>query len=258
MGPGEARRVRVMLAGRRSHERRSAVGDSRSVTWAGPRASIQNVLTRRQVLLTGLAFSMEAFAAREFWNQRMPSDWTDVEIRQLLTKSPWAKEASITDTGVRGPLSSGRAAGGGGRRGGRGGGTQSPTPPNTVELVKWRGSVRWESALPVRTALHSGTPGETPAEYILNVFGDVPSGETDSALIDNTKLEHKGDQIKLTRVEPAPKNDLSPGGTLFYFSRLLALQVEDKEVTFSTKLGPLEVKCKFTLKDMLYRGKLEL
>jgi hypothetical protein len=29
-------------------------------------------------------------------------------------------------------------------------------------------------------------------------------------------------------------------------------------VTFVTKLGPIDVKCKFTVKDMMYRGKLEL
>jgi hypothetical protein len=77
-------------------------------------------------------------------------------------------------------------------------------------------------------------------------------------LKDHTKLEHNGDSIKLNRVEPAPKNGLSPDGTLFYFSRLLALRPEDRDVSFSTKLGPLEIKCKFALKDMFYRGKLEL
>ena len=29
-------------------------------------------------------------------------------------------------------------------------------------------------------------------------------------------------------------------------------------VTFVTKIGPLEVKCNFTLGDMIYRGILEL
>lgn len=87
--------------------------------------------------------------------------------------------------------------------------------------------------------------------------GVDPDSNTD-ILKANTTLEHKGDEIKLNKVEPAPKNDLSADGTLFYFSRLLALRVEDREVTFATKLGPLDIKCKFALKDMLYRGKLEL
>jgi hypothetical protein len=43
-----------------------------------------------------------------------------------------------------------------------------------------------------------------------------------------------------------------------YFSRVLPLTLEDKQVTFLTKVGPLEVKCKFTLRDMMNRGSLEL
>ena len=51
---------------------------------------------------------------------------------------------------------------------------------------------------------------------------------------------------------------LVPGGTLFYFSRVLPLSLDDRQVTFVTKMGPLEVKCKFILREMLYRGALEL
>jgi hypothetical protein len=62
----------------------------------------------------------------------------------------------------------------------------------------------------------------------------------------------------LSRIAVLPKRDVSLAGTLFYFSRGLALRPEDKNVTFSTKLGPIDVKCRFTLKDMMYRGNLEL
>jgi len=62
----------------------------------------------------------------------------------------------------------------------------------------------------------------------------------------------------LSKVAVSPKTPLSLAGTLFYFSRGLALRLEDKQATFSTKLGPIDVKCKFTLKDMLYKGSLEL
>ena len=98
--------------------------------------------------------------------------------------------------------------------------------------------------------------------YILNMLGDVPSVGTDAdglqALKSVTKLEHKGDEIHLSRVAVSPRMDISLAGTLFYFSRDLALRLEDKVATFSTKLGPIDLKCKFTLKDMMYRGKLEL
>jgi hypothetical protein len=228
------------------------------------------VMTRRQAILTGLGFPSvlavipaTAFASKEFWNGKMPSDWTDAEIHQLLNQSPWAKEGSISDTAQRGSLGSTAAGGGGGggRRRGRGAPGSSDARTNTGPLVKWKATVRWESALPVREALHRGAPGELPEDYILNVFGEVPGVDPDASdaiLKDNTTLEHKGDQIKLNRVEPAPKNSVSEDGTLFYFSRRLALRLEDQEVTFTTRLGPLKVKCKFALKDMLYRGSLEL
>ena len=45
-------------------------------------------------------------------------------------------------------------------------------------------------------------------------------------------------------------------GTLFYFPR--SEPIKDGQVTFDTKMGPIEVKCRFTVKEMMYRGKLEL
>jgi len=228
-----------------------------------------SVITRRQAILTGLGFPnllavASAFASKEFWNEKMPSDWTDAEIHQLLNQSPWAKEGSISDTTQRGSLGPTAAGGGGGERSRAKSLSTTPKgdrPVNVGPQVTWKAMVRWESALPIREALNRGAPGKLPEDYILNVFGEVPGVDPDSGyaiLKDNTTLEHKGDQIKLNRVELAPGNSLSEAGTLFYFSRLLALKPEDKEVTFTTKLGPLKVKCKFTLKDMLYRGNLEL
>jgi hypothetical protein len=231
-----------------------------------------SVITRRQAILTGLGFPSllvvvpaAAFAPKEFWNEKMPSDWTDAEIHQLLNQSPWAKEGSISDTTSRGTLGSTAAgaggSGGGGRRAARSTSTTRGSTPIAGLQVTWKATVRWESALPVREALRRGAPGELPEDYILNVYGEVPGVDPDSGLEilkDNTTLEHKGDQIKLNRIELAPGNNVTEAGTLFYFSRLLALKLENKEAIFTTKLGPLKVKCKFTLKDMLYRGNLEL
>jgi hypothetical protein len=231
-----------------------------------------SVITRRQAILTGLGFPSllrvvpaTAFASKNFWNEKKPSDWTDAEIHQLLNQSPWAKEGSISDTTQRGSLGSGEAGNDAGvavgRRTARSTGSTRTDTPGTGPQLTWKATVRWESALPVREALHRGAPGELPGDYILNVFGEVPAADPDSGfaiLKDNTTLEHKGDRIKLNRIELAPGNNVSEAGTLFYFSRLLALKLEDKEAIFTTKLGPLKVKCKFALKDMLYRGNLEL
>jgi hypothetical protein len=45
---------------------------------------------------------------------------------------------------------------------------------------------------------------------------------------------------------------------MYYFSRMDPIKPSNKEITFSTKIGALEFKAKFQLKDMSYRGKLEL
>jgi hypothetical protein len=36
------------------------------------------------------------------------------------------------------------------------------------------------------------------------------------------------------------------------------IEASDKEVTFVTQMGPLGVKAKFALKDMMVKGQLEL
>jgi hypothetical protein len=230
-------------------------------------------MTRRSALLAGLGVPLGAITlplsafAKEFWNDRKPEDWTSAEVKELLTKSPWAKDAAITDNGQVGGMGNGRGAPARRTRGGTaaaGGADNNPS-----EKIKWKAVVRWESALPVREALKQAAPKDVKDFYVLNVVGNLPGAVSSSAdqpqdsasmqyLREVTKLEHKGDLIHLSRVELVPENNVSPAGTLFYFSRMLALMIEDKEASFTTKIGPLDVKCKFTLRDMLYHGALEL
>jgi len=67
------------------------------------------------------------------------------------------------------------------------------------------------------------------------------------------RLERKNDLIYLNKVVFQ-----SPSSTLLYFSRAETIFPEDKQITFTTKLGPIEVKAKFILKEMFYQGKLAL
>lgn len=212
-----------------------------------------------------MALGRDVFAAKEFWTERDPKDWSAAEVKEFLAKSPWAKEAEIKDNGQVGSLGSPRSVG---RRAQaqtpRG---QNEAPPSTAKIT-WKAVVRWDSALPVREALKTGGPKDIKDFYVLNVIGNLPSAVPredapvdQGALLylkDNTKLQHKGDEIHLARVEDAPATALSAAGTYFYFSRMLALMPEDKEATFVTKIGPLDLKCKFSLRDMLYHGNLEL
>jgi hypothetical protein len=225
-------------------------------------------MTRRTALLIGLTGGLApAYAPKEFWNEKKPTDWTSEEIEQLLNKSPWAKEAAVSYYGGQnGPLSNTMP----GTRSRSSRNASSGTSPSAVSPAAWKAIVRWESALPVREALKVKPSPDVEKFYILNMVGDVPSvgatpDEDESqrlarfeTLKQVTKLEHKGDAILLSRVAVAPKSALSLAGTLFYFSRDLALRPKDNQAVFSTKLGPIDVKCKFALKDMMYQGNLEL
>src|ERR1017187_525632 len=79
--------------------RRSRPTDYRDVT--GERFMVETgnplILSRRNVLMLmgGLAVWRPLNAtSSEFWNKKAPGDWSPEEIDKLITKSPWAREAS--------------------------------------------------------------------------------------------------------------------------------------------------------------------
>jgi len=213
----------------------------------------------------GLGGAAVSAWAKDFWNDRKPSEWTPEQIQQLLTKSPWAKDASIFDrSAIKGVPSGGRSAQSS-RRGARTTTGRGGAAPSGGVSKGWKGTVRWDSALPIQDALKAPKSPDADKNYVIALVGDVPAAgipnDGDDAaerqqkmdiLQAATRIERRGEPIELQQVK------LVPAGTLFYFSRVLPLSLDDKQVTFVTKLGPLEVKCKFILRDMLYRGALEL
>src|SRR5579864_4913223 len=181
------------------------------------------LITRRSAILMGLGLGGAAVAsawAKDFWNEKKPSDWTKDEIQQLLTKSPWAKDASIFDSATHKGVSSAPFAGGIY-------GPQYESPdgkslPSVRGLKGWGATVLWESALPVREALK--TPKTTGADqnYIIALLGEIPAASIPSdddneterqakmdILRESTRLERKDDPIELERVKIAPKTPLS-------------------------------------------------
>ena len=164
----------------------------------------------------------------------------------------------------------GRGMGGGGRRGGGG-----PMP------VSYTATVRWESAKPVQAALKTPLPEGLAGAYVISVSG-VPilaSHRDRSGDPDNDTAVSKGlsdevlERIKsLTYLEPKGKSAAQPSVVqkgsisssgmptlLFGFPRdVVPLSADDKEVLFTTKLGQIEVRSKFNLKDMMYHNELAL
>jgi hypothetical protein len=164
------------------------------------------ILSRRNLLVLvggGLAAWRPVHATTSgFWNKKPPQDWSREEIDALITKSPWAKEASAQGAAQEGGYGSpsgspngtgypggggggypggggmggprigipgigGIGMGGGGRRmgGNQGGGR------GQQRGALYRGTVRWESAQPVLDALKSPLPEAFANHYVIAVIG---------------------------------------------------------------------------------------
>lgn len=108
-----------------------------------------------------------------------------------------------------------------------------------------------------------GRPGAPPREGAAAPKGDAGAQDRRgnpeqwmAGLKENTWLVWKAHE----KIHPATVV-LPPGqrGVLiFHFPKDHPIELEDKEVEFCMRRGPMEVKKKFKLKDMVYEGKLSL
>jgi hypothetical protein len=235
-------------------------------------------------------------ADSDFWNKKDPSQWSSDEIDRMKNKSPWARPVNVSQRQSGGSNGSGSGypggggsgypggggygypgggmGGGGGMGRGRRGGMGAPA------AVQYHGVVRWVSAKPLQDALKSPVPQSMANAYVIAVSG-IPIVTGDRQRSSDSDSDNSGsngpsqdvlDRIKgLTYLEPKGKPPAQPGtvqaGTagfesnvlLFAFSHdLLQLTPDDKEVSFTTQLGKLEIKTKFELKEMMVHKELAL
>ena len=182
-----------------------------------------------------------------------------------------------TDPGIGGGGGGGIAetAGGGGRTpnfgGGGDGGNDSASITPAIPVL-----VAWQSALPVRQALAKlkyGAEAATSAEaktlldaeqqfYIIRVSGlpgyiQPHDDQAKQAIVKLSMLNTKGKEpLAAMDVQFAP--DKQSVDAYFIFPRMTPFTLDEKEVEFVTKAGPIGVKYKFNLKNMVFNGKLEL
>jgi hypothetical protein len=153
-------------------------------------------------------------------------------------------------------------------------------------MPQLKATVRWESAPPLVEAQKRQPDPAAAENYIVSVsglplFGGPPSGrgtetpaggerpsrpaptaEQRKALIGSLKqssaLQRKGkNPIAAGRVGELEGSETPT--LLFYFPRAGdPIALADKEVTFLTQIGPLQLKVKFVLKDMQYHGRISL
>ncbi len=193
-----------------------------------------------------------------------------------------------------GGMPNGGWGGGGGGMGGSGGGMGNPgggyggrgggRGDSGRGMESARVTLRWDSAEPVRQALvkqygDSNAAAKLPADsYVIAVIGlpnrdsfrrrDEDSDSGSTAESDEQRQADRMARLKeTTTLTVKGKSPFGPekvekaedGSLLFYFPKSTEpLSLDDKEVEFAMRMGPMELKHSFRLKDMKYQGKLAL
>ncbi|MGC2661204.1 MAG: hypothetical protein WA324_24900 [Bryobacteraceae bacterium] len=205
--------------------------------------------------------AMAGSASSDFWNSESPDQWTKEEVERLTTNSPWARPVSAVVpvySADSGPTPGDRRN----QRSGRGQSRPATPPP------QFPGTVRWASAKPIQQALHLKLPAVFSDYYVISVSGlPVIGGYSSGGSASDTSPEHAFDALKqVTYLEIKRQDPINPGevyqdpneSSAIYFGFLHQFLdfTSAKTATFSTSMGPLEVKVKFNLKEMKYHGEL--
>ena len=216
-----------------------------------------------------------ALTAADFWEENDFTTWSPQQIEKMLTDSPWARKATI----VLGSLheealgnfqggGAGVGGGGGGARGSDGGGGEFRG------IRRITVTVAWISALPMRQAIARRSVGvDAPilpdvqqlphdeAFYVVAVVGlptRVAQAGTLNEVLEKTALKSKRKEpIKPADIRVVPDGNQSVR-VEFVFPKSNAITPDDKEVEFATKMGAADIARKFTLADMMVRGRLAL
>lgn len=211
--------------------------------------------------LAGLCLSILAtagLAAAEFWETKPFLEWSDKEAEKLMTGSPWA---AVIGTALPPPLPVASDGGGGGGRGGGDDNSFGPGPRRIQVGLSWR------SALPVRQALvraQVGQRGSLTADqqaflaregpYVIAV-SSLPAQYSRGQI--EAFLRRKG-KPPIPVAEAASQKTATGPVLLIGFLRTDPIVLEDGDVEFTFKADRFELKKKFTLKNMVFGGKLEL
>jgi hypothetical protein len=218
------------------------------------------------VALSALSLKSAAIFAAEFWDAKPYAQWSDKDVVRMLTDSPWSHQVSVVIP--RSPRESGDIS-----TGGRGGGADDsgrggfPVPVPQLKL-----DVQWRSARTMRqaTALRQfGSVEKIPADvletlerddsvYVVIVTGLPMTFSTSAADAKNATFLKRGGHSPIGVSDGGPQKSGNGFALVFAFPRMDEITLQDNEVEFVTKLGSLEIKSKFKLKEMVANGHLLL
>ncbi len=242
-----------------------------------------------RVVVLATASVILLWASQQPWKAGDPRQWTTQDAERVLTDSPWAQAAGasfalaaddpppgpsidVPQAGMASPhgATDGRWDGGVGRLDRNG--------PPTLNVT-----IRWDSALPVRQAAEHEraatrySPEQLRKDYIITIVGLVPGGRYGQPELNSRSGDGATDVrnpeemlegvMRYARLFPRGKSAIRPedakldnasGDLHLFFPRTGGIALGDKEVTFETRFGSLSVVKRFRLKDMVYKGQLEL
>lgn len=233
-------------------------------------------MTRRDWILTSFALAPAAALAGDPWKKKY-AEWKREDALAILNRSPWAQigkiEFKIENLDLEGPRSGGKIGPPEGPPSGTGtiGGSGAPPANPTLgiggraqhgpdALAEFKAMVRWESARPVRLAMGIEEDAADRHPYVISLIGfPLLKADVPNALVPlrwATRLERAGkERLRATSIELHEK-----GGILaFVFTfdgQADPITVDDREVLFVTRLGSMNLRVKFTLRDMMFERKL--
>ncbi len=243
---------------------------------------IQRVTRRRLSLLWAFPVcTVLLLAADSSWKNKPVANWTQDDARQILTDSPWARNVTAMLTRRLNEDEIRENSGNMGQPHGIGYDgvgdkpvrpkldlptiltkVYTPPPPESLQVL-----VRWENALPVRTAeLKLGEAGPPTLEadgYRVAVYGipgPLPKGDPQklgAPFKQAAALSREGKKdVKPSRVEVFQRDD----GLFVVFLFPLSAEIGRKDtfVEFHAQIGRIVVRQSFYVQDMFFHGQLEL
>lgn len=250
---------------------------------------MQNPFSGRPILMGFLALltvgSAFTVLAKDFWEDKPFTQWSQQEAMKLLSESPWARTQTVmagTMSGAQQQSNSDRVkslprVGSAGSNSGAGlsqTGVSFGAGDSVPLFVRWHSSVRIRQGLGRLGQIQQNVPEaeikkfvEAPVEdYQIAVTGpllDALNQLSVSQLQEKTFLTSKKNKAKKIPLKSyaAPK-DRQDGVALFSFSRTVdgnpAFNADDEEVEFATQAGKITIKASFKLAKMINDGKLDL
>jgi hypothetical protein len=204
-------------------------------------------VTRRlggAVALFVLACSVGLSAS--FWETKPFTDWSDKEVLELLSDSPWSRRVRVVLNDAPGGARS--------------------TPTRLTLTISWRSALPTKQAL-VRNQVGLDRPIPPDSQLILERQEDFYIVSLSGLPLSYSRAT--GSLKNETFLQPAHRAPISPSSTiiqpvkdtvmlLFAFPRTDPITLKDKEVEFVTKLGEIVIRKTFNLKSMVFHGELEL